>query len=224
MMHCSTVVVWGWWRGMSSRSKQDLDVLTALEQGETVSQLVLSRRVGVAVGLVNALLKRAVRKGFVKIRNAPARRYVYYLTPKGFAEKSRLVGEYVDWSLTFFRHAREQYSELLDRARILGFERIAIVGDGELAEIAVLAALDQGVDIRGIVSPKTNRDKLFGLRVARSLAELGHVDAVLLTESSAAQTAYERLAAEIGEDRLLAPPLLRIVKARSCEQLPMKAA
>lgn len=209
---------------MSSRSKHDLDVLTAVEHGETVSQLVLSRRIGVAVGLVNALLKRAVRKGFVKIRNAPARRYVYYLTPKGFAEKSRLVGEYVDWSLTFFRQAREQYSELLDRARVVGFERVAIVGDGELAEIAVLAALDQGVPLAGIVSARTNRDKLFGLQVARTLDELGHFDAVLLADSSAAQTAYDGLVARIGHDRVLAPALLRIAKARSCEQAQSKVA
>src|SRR3546814_4310673 len=59
----------------------------------------------------SALLKRCAAKGLVKIQNAPARRYAYYLTPKGFAEKSRLVAEYLETSLHFFRGARSQYEE-----------------------------------------------------------------------------------------------------------------
>src|SRR3546814_11880534 len=66
---------------------------------------------GVALGLANALLKRCAAKGLVKIQNAPARRYAYYLTPKGFAEKSRLVAEYLEPSLHFFRGSRSQRSE-----------------------------------------------------------------------------------------------------------------
>lgn len=195
---------------VSSRSKQDLDVLTAVERGETVSQLVLSRRVGVAVGLVNALLKRAVRKGFVKIRNAPARRYVYYLTPKGFAEKSRLVSEYIEWSLTFFRQARTQYSELFERARNVGFESVVIVGQGELAEIAVLAALEHGVSLAGIVTPRSNQERMFGLPVAGTLDAIGHVDAAIIADSTGAQATYDELVARLGSDRVLAPQLLRI--------------
>lgn len=194
-------------------------MLTAVERGETVSQLVLSRRVGVAVGLVNALLKRAVRQGFVKIRNAPARRYVYYLTPKGFTEKSRLVSEYIEWSLTFFRHARTQYSELFDRARSIGFERVAIAGQGELAEIAVLAALEHDVPIAGIVTTRTNRDRMFGLTVAATLDQLGHVDAVIIADSTSAQATWDEMVASLGSDRVLAPPLLRI-SARASEETP----
>lgn len=208
---------------MSSRSKQDLDVLTAVERGETVSQLVLSRRVGVAVGLVNALLKRAVRKGFVKIRNAPARRYVYYLTPKGFAEKSRLVSEYIEWSLTFFRQARTQYSELFERARNVGFERVVIAGQGELAEIAVLAALEHGVPLAGILTTRSNQERMFGLPVAATLDAIGHADAVIIADSTCAQATYDELVARLGSDCVLAPPLLRIA-TRTVEGTASKAA
>lgn len=195
---------------MSARSKQDLDVLTAVERGETVSQLVLSRRVGVAVGLVNALLKRAVRKGFVKIQNAPARRYVYYLTPKGFTEKSRLVSEYIEWSLSFFRQARTQYADIFERARAARFTTLAIAGHGELVEIAVLAALEQGATVVGIVSTRTNQERMFGLPVASTLDGLGHVDAVIIADSSDAQATYDTFLALLGAERVLAPALLRV--------------
>lgn len=190
--------------------KSDLDVLTAVEQGETVSQLVLSRRVGVAVGLVNALLRRALSKGYVKVQNVPARRYAYYLTPKGFAEKGRLVSEYIEVSLDFFRQAREQYATLFGRAQALGHKRIALVGQGELVEIAAITAMDAGIEILGVVSKKTNKAKLSGLQVFSDLNELGALDAVVLADSFSAQETYDGLIDALGKDRVMAPPLLRL--------------
>ena len=91
----------------------ELNLLSALEAGTSESQASLARRIGAAVGLVNALLRRSVRKGYVKMTSAPARRYTYYLTPKGFAEKSRLTAEYLAFSLDFFRRARRDCTALL---------------------------------------------------------------------------------------------------------------
>jgi DNA-binding MarR family transcriptional regulator len=52
----------------------------AVDGGRT--QRRLAAELGIAVGLVNAYLKRCVKKGLVKVSEAPARRYAYYLTPK----------------------------------------------------------------------------------------------------------------------------------------------
>ena len=90
-----------------------LGVLNVVERDSQISQRLISRELGVALGLANAYLKRCVRKGFIKISQVPKRRYAYYLTPQGFAEKARLTGEYLSVSLSFFRTAREQMSELL---------------------------------------------------------------------------------------------------------------
>ena len=80
------------------RIQSELDVLTAVEQGVVVTQAALTKRIGISIGLINALLKRAILMGYVKTRQAPYKRYIYYLTPKGFAKKSRLVAEYLDSS------------------------------------------------------------------------------------------------------------------------------
>src|SRR3546814_4284251 len=76
-----------------TKSDAELDFLTAIERGEVVTQVALKQRIGVSVGLINALLKRSVHKGYVKVRKVPYRRYAYYLTPQGFGEKSRLRSE-----------------------------------------------------------------------------------------------------------------------------------
>ncbi len=196
------------------KSKTELDFLTAVERGEVVSQQVLSTRVGAAVGLINALLKRTMRKGYVKAKSAPAKRWAYYLTPKGFAEKSRLVAEYLEISLGLFRQAREEYEALLLRAERLGMKRIVLVGAGELAEIAVLAAHDLDVSICAILGEGDNRDRMAGCVVVRSLDEVGDFDAVMLTDMRAPQESFERLAAEVEASRVLVPDFLRVVRDR----------
>src|SRR3990170_1377431 len=70
-----------------------LDLLTSVEHDGERSQRHIAAELGIALGLVNAYLKRCVKKGLVKVSQAPARRYAYYLTPQGFAEKSRLTVE-----------------------------------------------------------------------------------------------------------------------------------
>jgi DNA-binding MarR family transcriptional regulator len=76
----------------SSRDKTSerailLGLLDAVERGD-VTQRSLSRDLGIAVGLVNAYVKRCTKRGLIKVRQIPPRRYGYYLTPKGFVEKS----------------------------------------------------------------------------------------------------------------------------------------
>jgi len=62
----------------------------------------------IALGLVNAYVKRSIKKGLVKVSQAPARRYAYYLTPQGFSEKSRGRARRRPWSLQRLSQARNQ--------------------------------------------------------------------------------------------------------------------
>ena len=83
-----------------------LGLLDSLESDGERSQRRIASELGIALGLVNAYLKRCVKKGLIKVHDAPARRYAYYLTPKGFAEKSRLTVQYLSNSFSFFRLAK----------------------------------------------------------------------------------------------------------------------
>src|SRR5690242_21548044 len=120
-----------------------LGLLTSVEADGARSQRRIAAELGIALGLLNAYLKRAIKKGLVKIGQAPARRYAYYLTPHGFAEKSRLTVEYLSNSFSFFRRARQDCSSVLRSARARGWSRIALAGVSDLAEIAILCSLEQ---------------------------------------------------------------------------------
>src|SRR5207248_6441905 len=106
--------------GEADRDRIMLGLLESVERGGEQSQRRLASELGIALGLVNAYLKRCITKGLVKVTHAPARRYAYYLTPQGFAEKSRLTVDYMSYSFSLFRRARSDYSKLLNSARERG--------------------------------------------------------------------------------------------------------
>src|ERR1700690_2248100 len=101
-----------------------LDLLNSVERDGGLAQRRLASELVIALGLVNAYLRRCVKKGLVKVSEAPARRYAYYLTPHGFAEKSRLTVEYLGISFSFFRQARAECAEIFAVARSCGFQRV----------------------------------------------------------------------------------------------------
>jgi DNA-binding MarR family transcriptional regulator len=196
------------------RTRSELDVLSAIERGEVVTQMALTKRIGISIGLVNSLLKRGIRKGYVKAHQVPYRRYAYYLTPSGFTEKSRLVAEYLDTSLRFYRTARTAYADLMASARRAGMRRIVLVGRGELAEIAVLAAWGEGIKLQAILDWEANDDRFCGLKVVPSLDEAGPIEAAVVTESRRPQQTYNELRKHLPDEKVLAPELLKITRGR----------
>ncbi len=187
-----------------------LGVLTSVEGNSTLSQRALARQLGIALGLANAYLKRCAKKGFIKIKQIPPNRYAYYLTPKGFSEKSRLTVEYLSYSLSFFRQARTQCAERFAECARRGWRRVALVGAGELAEIAALCAREAPVKLAGVIAPAG--DRVAGLRVVFDIAELGGVDAVLITDVSAPQKTYDEVASAFPAERILTPRILNIAR------------
>jgi DNA-binding MarR family transcriptional regulator len=194
------------------RPHAELDFLVALEHGEVISQLTLAQRIAVSVGFINSLLKRAMRKGYVKAKAAPYKRYAYYLTPRGFSEKSRLVAEYLDSSLSFFRKARAQYAEIFAAAEAQRHKRVAFVGDGELVEIALLAARETKLEIVCLIDQALISDRKFGLPVVRTCDGID-VDAVIITESRKPQAAFDTARQSISDGFIFVPKLLNVSRA-----------
>jgi DNA-binding MarR family transcriptional regulator len=193
----------------SENARIVLGLLESVERDGAQSQRKLASDLGIALGLVNAYLKRCVKKGLLKIGQAPARRYAYYLTPHGFAEKSRLTVEYLSSSLSLFRQAKKDCAAALETARARGFSRIAILGVSDLAEIAAICALDTGIIIAGVVDPESDLPRFVGVPVTKVYDDIvGSVDAVLVTDSRTTRATADAAVARFGSDRVLVPQLL----------------
>jgi DNA-binding MarR family transcriptional regulator len=188
-----------------------LGVLDAVEQNATVTQRSVARELGIALGLANSYLKRCVRKGLIKVKQIPPNRYLYYLTPKGFSEKSRLTGEYLASSFTFFRRARAQMEEAMAQCRRHGWRRVALLGAGELAEIASLCNAEHGLDLV-VVAAGHGGGRVAGLAAVADIAAALPVDALIVTDHARAQHAYAEAARHLPVERILTPRLLRVVR------------
>jgi DNA-binding MarR family transcriptional regulator len=197
------------WTGAVRREASDdaimLELLDAVERDPAVTQRSVARDLGIALGLANAYLKRCVRKGLIKVSTTPARRYAYYLTPQGFAEKSQLTARYLANSFSFFRRARVQCAELFAAAAARGQKRLAFIGEGDLAEIARLVAREHPVEIVGVLQLPASQ-----ARLSRDAAPGGGIDAVLITALSDSRAAYEAALAAFGAERVHVPALLRV--------------
>jgi DNA-binding MarR family transcriptional regulator len=178
---------------------------------QALNQRKLARQIGISVGLVNALVHRAVHKGLIKIKEAPARRYAYYLTPKGFAEKSRLVAEYLDVSLRFFRVARQEYAEEFASCEAAGARRVVLCGAGELAEIATLAANGIAIELIGVLDRETNHVRVAGLPVLREVDAIAPDAVLVVTDGRRPQEIYDQLVDAVGTERVRTPSFLRVV-------------
>ena len=187
-----------------------LELLDAVGRKNDVSQRHLALHMGVALGLANSYLKRCIRKGFIKISEAPANRYLYYLTPTGFSEKSRLTAKYLASSFHFYRQAGESCSNAFQTCESRHWRHIALCGMSDLAEIAVLRAQGRNIEIVGIYDPHTDRRRFVDKPVWRRLEEAMPCDAWLMTDLNAPGLLYEHLSAAVERDLILVPDILRI--------------
>jgi predicted transcriptional regulator len=189
------------------------DLLARIDDGDALNQRTLARELNIALGMANAYVRRCVRKGYVKIRQVPPNRYAYYLTPTGFAEKSRLTAEFLSDSFRFIRRARSQYAGLYEICVNQNWRRLALAGVSELADTALLSARDYQVSLIGMIEPKRVGGSFLGLPVVAQPAALGELDAVLLTGLDSPHETQAWLAGLIPPERILAPALLGLDKA-----------
>jgi hypothetical protein len=136
-----------------------------------------------------------------------------YLTPKGFSEKSRLVAQYLEGSLDFFRKARREYMGLFFRAKGAGRNQVVFVGDGELVEIAGLAAREVGVQVAGVLDLDLEPESSHGLPILRRLDNVPQSAVLVVTGSRDPQAAYDMALGLPGKRPVLAPKFLRVVQA-----------
>jgi predicted transcriptional regulator len=151
-------------------SSRSLQLLSEISGEEPLSQRELSRRLGIAVGLVNSYLKNLVSKGFVRVKNFPSNRYAYLLTPQGLAEKSRLAYQHLSYFTSLYTVARQDYLDLFRRLEESGVREVVFCGVDEVAEVAYLSLKETGLGLVAVMDDGRKGDVFFGVPVV-SIAE-----------------------------------------------------
>jgi DNA-binding MarR family transcriptional regulator len=149
----------------SPDSYREFLLMEEIAHEEPVTQRELSRRLDIALGLVNSYLKNLVAKGFVRIKAFPRNRYAYILTPQGIAEKSRLAYQHLSYFTNLYRIARQDYSHLFSALASLGVRRVSFCGVDEVAEIAYLSLRESGIVLAAVMDDELAGAPFFGVTV-----------------------------------------------------------
>ncbi len=175
-----------------------VELLSEIERSEGFTQRGLADHLGIALGLMNQYLKRCVAKGWVRATQISPKRISYFITPEGFHEKSVMVKDYLARSLTFFRDAKTQCEDVLLLCKTHHFNRIALYGIGDLADIAKLVAHGTGISVEHV----SHVDDVTGY------------DAVLITDVVDPQGTYNQIIVKFDEARIFTLPLLHVSRGR----------
>jgi len=184
-------------------------LMSELEKGEPISQREISSRLNIALGLVNSYLKTLVQKGFVTVKSYPRKRYAYLLTPKGFAEKSRLAYQHLSNFNKLYRVTRQDSFALFTRLREQGIKEVSFCGLDDLTEIFFLSLQEAGLDLVTVMGVQKTEQKFFRRPVVR-LVEGVKISsgAILLTAlQRAEELKQELLRLGVAEERIYGPAL-----------------
>jgi hypothetical protein len=91
-----------------------------------------------------------VDRGLLHVKKHHARRWDYFLTPTGIAEKARLTYEFLDFSLHFYQDARKASSAVCKELAESGVETVSFLGAGDLAEIVYLGVKEWDLTLDGV--------------------------------------------------------------------------
>ena len=125
----------------------EFEILEHIESDPHISNRIIAEKLGCSVKLAHTLLGKISERGLVHIKKQNARRWDYFLTPKGVAQKAKLTYEFLNFSMRFYHEARKNSSQVCRNMSEKGIKTVAFIGAGELAEIAFLGVKEWNLEL-----------------------------------------------------------------------------
>ena len=179
---------------MDPQDLRSLQLLEEIDNNHSPSQRDLAQKLNISLGLVNSFIKRLATKGYVKITTIPRNRVKYILTPKGFAEKSRLTYEFIQYSLHFYKRALRDIEELLNDFQKKGVKKVVFYGANDLAEIAFISLRGTDIKLIGVADDQKQGKDFLGFTV-KSITELKKAgfDRIIVTTIDSKEAQLDKL-------------------------------
>ena len=98
---------------MTPEELRTLTLFNTVESRPEINQRQLARELDVSLGLTNTYFQRVLKKGWIRAQQVKPRRWLYFLTPQGALEKSRLSLSYLQRTLNSFRELKSKGDEHL---------------------------------------------------------------------------------------------------------------
>ncbi|MFC1667051.1 winged helix-turn-helix transcriptional regulator [Candidatus Omnitrophota bacterium] len=150
-----------------SKDLRNLQLLEEISEDSAVSQRKLASRLGLALGVTNACIKKMITKGYVKTKGINHKRIAYYVTPKGFTEKARLTYHFLQHTIDYYRKLKINLVSKLKEISAAGHKEILFYGAGEVMEVAFICLGNTGLKLIGIADDSVEKQgkKIFGFLI-----------------------------------------------------------
>lgn len=110
-------------------------ILDLIERDPNITQRELSKKLGVAVSMINSYLDEYEKKKYLKKDYISLKTVKYLITKKGIERKKVLNISYLSASQRIYQSAKENIISFLRQIVEKGFRKILLYGAGEVAEI-----------------------------------------------------------------------------------------
>ena len=181
---------------MTPEELRTLTLFNTVENSPEINQRQLARELDVSLGLTNTYFQRVLKKGWVRAKQVKPRRWLYFLTPQGALEKSRLSLSYLHRTLESFRELKSKGDEHLRILSIKGVSGIHLCGENDLTEVLSYCFSGFEIELLSVIPEKDLLDNL-EQNVNPTLPELKSGELILLA-SLEHQVALAELLAQQG--------------------------
>ena len=120
---------------MTPEELRTLTLFNTVESSSEINQRQLAQELNISLGLSNTYFQRVLKKGWVRAKQVKPRRWLYFLTPQGALEKSRLSLSYLNRTLNSFRELKRKGDEHLRVLSEKGVRGIHLCGEEDLIEV-----------------------------------------------------------------------------------------
>jgi len=140
---------------MTPEEIRTLTLFNTVESSPEVNQRQLAQELDVSLGLTNTYFQRVLKKGWVRAKQVKARRWLYFLTPQGALEKSRLSLSYMHRTLDSFRELKSNGDEHLRILSNKGVTGIHLCGENDLTEVLSFCFSGVEIELLSVIPEKT---------------------------------------------------------------------
>ena len=128
---------------MTNLTDKELTVIKRIGDNHgQITQRQIAVHTGFSLGLINIILKKLTKKGYVKAKQLTPKKIQYILTREGMVEKAGRSYNYIARTIRELRKIENSIAALLEKEFNQGKRNVGVIGNGDLLGLVKLCAAD----------------------------------------------------------------------------------
>ena len=121
-------------------------IAETLQKEPMASQRILAENAGMSIGLMNAVLKRFVERGWIMLSNVNLRKLSYAITPKGIAELTARSQAFAKRTFAIANKYNEKLLNCVKEAKNNGKTKLCLYGNSYIKFLLLYACQTIGLE------------------------------------------------------------------------------